>query len=105
MNISDAGTSLDLDRASLDSLCRRHHIRTLKLFGSALRDDFGPDSDVDLLVEFEPAYVPGFLRLHTIAEELSNLAQHRSVDLVTLGALNPRLRARVIADAEVLFAA
>jgi predicted nucleotidyltransferase len=102
---SHAGAALNLDRASLEDLCRRHHIRSLKLFGSALRDDFGPQSDVDLLVEFESGWVPGFLRLHTIADELSDLAQHRPIDLVTIGALNPRLRDRVLRDAEVLFAA
>lgn len=104
MSLSDAGMSVIRDRAALDSMCRRRHIRSLRLFGSALRDDFGPQSDVDLLVEFEPGYVPGFLRLHAIAEELSLLAQHRKVDLVTIGALNPRLRGRVLADAEGLFA-
>ena len=105
MSRSDAGVPIIRDRAALDSVCRRHHIWTLKLFGSALRDDFGPQSDVDLLVEFEPGYVPGFLRLHVIAEELSSLAGNRPIDLVTLAALNPRMRDRVLADAEVLFAA
>lgn len=94
-----------LDRVALDALCRRHYITSLKLFGSALRNDFRPDSDIDLLVEFEPNHVPGFLRLHEIAEELSMLMQGRRVDLVTIHALNPRVRSRVLDSAEVLFAA
>ena len=54
---------LDLDRKVIAAFCRRHHIRRLAVFGSALRDDFRPDSDVDLLVEFEPEHTPGLIRL------------------------------------------
>lgn len=92
-------------RTQLTPLCRRHRIRTLKVFGSVLRSDFTEDSDVDLLVEFEPGHVPGFLHLHEIAEDLSTLMQGRRVDLVTERSLNPRLRDRILASAEVLFAA
>ncbi len=93
------------DSDVLALLCFRHYITSLKLFGSALRNDFRPDSDIDVLVEFEPNHVPGFLRLHEIAEELSTLMQGRRVDLVTIQALNPRVRSRVLDSAEVLFAA
>jgi uncharacterized protein len=93
------------DQTALVSVCRRHHIRTLRLFGSALRSDFRPDSDIDLLVEFEPGHIPGFLHLHKIADDLSALMQGRRVDLVTLQALHPHLRDRVLNSAEVLFAA
>jgi predicted nucleotidyltransferase len=48
-----------LDRTKLADFCRKHHIRKLAFFGSVLRDDFGPDSDVDVLVEFEPGFIPG----------------------------------------------
>ena len=50
---------LTISAQQLEAFCRRHHIRKLALFGSVLRDDFGPDSDVDVLVEFEPGHVPG----------------------------------------------
>ena len=67
----------------LAGFCETHHIAKLSVFGSALRKDFGPDSDVDVLVEFAPGHVPGFLRLHQMEEELSRLAGGRKIDLVT----------------------
>jgi len=81
--------------------CQRHHIRKLALFGSALRADFGPDSDVDILVEFEPDHVPG-LAFFTIEAELSDLLGHR-VDLNTIQFLSPYIRKEVAAQAEVLY--
>ncbi len=92
-----------IDRERLASFCRRHHIRKLAFFGSVLRDDFRPDSDVDVLVEFEQGHVPGF-RIVDIEEELSHLLGGRRVDLVTEKYLNPRLRGRVLASAEVHYA-
>ncbi len=50
---------INIDHDKIAEFCRRHHIRRLALFGSVLRDDFGPESDVDVLVEFEPGHVPG----------------------------------------------
>src|SRR5258708_38990118 len=70
--------AISIDRTSLAALCRRHHIRRLSLFGSVLRPDFRPDSDVDVLVEFEPGQVPGFLALHAIEMELSKLLGGRA---------------------------
>jgi predicted nucleotidyltransferase len=99
-----SASRLNIDRAGLAALCRRHHVRSLRLFGSALRDDFNAQSDVDLLVEFDPRYIPGFLQLHTIAQELSACFDGRPVDLVTVRALSPRLRERILSGAEVLFA-
>ena len=84
----------------LAEFCRRHHIRKLSLFGSVLRDDLGPESDIDVLVEFEPGHVPGY-RLITIQDELSELFGGRPVDLVTKS-LNWRLRQRILAEAQVL---
>jgi predicted nucleotidyltransferase len=97
--------AISIDRTSLAALCRRHHIRRLSLFGSVLRSDFRPDSDVDVLVEFEPGQVPGFLALHEIEMELSQLLGGRQVDLVTQRSLNRRLRDRVLSSAEVEYAA
>jgi predicted nucleotidyltransferase len=87
----------------LADFCRKHHIRRLSLFGSVLRDDFGPDSDIDVLVEFEPEHIPGFIRLHAIEQELSELLGDHRVDLVTLKFLSPRIRKQVLASAEVQY--
>jgi predicted nucleotidyltransferase len=98
-------TTLPIDRAALAEFCRRHHIRKLSLFGSVLREDFRADSDVDVLVEFEPNHVPGFIALHDIETELSGLLGGRAVDLVTERFLNRRIRDRVLATAEPQYAA
>lgn len=87
------------------AVCQRWHIDKLSLFGSVLRDDFTTDSDIDILVEFESGYTPGFLKLHQIQEELSALFDHRTIDLVTLKFLNHRIRDRVLATAEVCYVA
>jgi predicted nucleotidyltransferase len=97
--------AIAIDREKLAALCRRHHIRRLSLFGSVLRPDFRPESDVDVLVEFEPGQVPGFLKLYEIEAELSGLLGGRKIDLVTRQSLNRRLRDRVLASARVEYAA
>ncbi len=97
--------AISIDREKLGALCRRHHIRRLSLFGSVLRPDFRPESDVDVLVEFEPGKVPGFLKLYEIEVELSELLGGRKIDLVTRQSLNRRLRERVLAAARVEYAA
>ncbi|MEL4895146.1 nucleotidyltransferase family protein [Crocosphaera sp. Alani8] len=81
----------------LKSFCQRHHIRKLYVFGSVLRDDFTPDSDIDILVEFEPDKVPG-LAFFEMQDELSHLLQY-PVDLNTLGFLSPQIRQKVLAEA------
>ena len=95
---------IPIDRDAVFALCRRRHIRRLALFGSVLRDDFGPDSDIDVLVEFQPGHVPG-LDFLSIERELSALLQGRRVDLVTPKFLNPRIRERVLMEAEPLYVA
>ena len=94
---------LPIDRRQLESFCRRHFIHRLALFGSVLRDDFGPQSDVDVLVEFEQGHVPG-LAFFSIQEELAGLLG-RKVDLHTPASLSRYFRDRVLAEAEVQFAA
>lgn len=89
---------------ALAAFCQRHHITRLSLFGSALRDDFGPQSDVDVLVEFEPGHVPGLIRIAGIAGELSTMVG-RSVDLRTPGDLSRYFRSRVVESAVVKYAA
>jgi predicted nucleotidyltransferase len=85
---------------SVGDFCRRHHIRRLALFGSVLRDDFGPSSDVDVLVEFEPGTKVGLIRLAGMELELSEILGHK-VDLNTPGFLSDYYRDRVLAEAEI----
>ena len=92
-----------IDREQIADFCRRHHIRMLALFGSVLRDDFRPDSDVDVLVEFEPGHTPGFIRLFEIEEELSRLIGGHKPDVVTPGFLNRRIREKVLSQAQVQY--
>lgn len=82
--------------------CRRHRIRKMSLFGSVLRDDFGPNSDVDVLVEFEPGNTPG-LGIVDVGEELSHLLGNRRADIVNPKYLNPRIKERVLASAEAIY--
>ena len=93
------------DRAALAAICRRHHIRRLALFGSTLRGTDRPDSDIDLLVEFEPGHKPGLLGLAGIEAELAVLASGRSIDLRTAQDLSHYFRDEVVRTAEVQYAA
>ncbi|HEY1795292.1 MAG TPA: nucleotidyltransferase domain-containing protein [Stellaceae bacterium] len=88
----------------MERLCRRHRIRRLALFGSRLKGTARSDSDIDLLVEFEPGGVPGFLGLAKIEADLSELLG-RPVDLRTAAELSPHFRQQVERTAEVQFAA
>jgi predicted nucleotidyltransferase len=96
---------LHFDRDALAALCRRHHIRRLSLFGSTLKGTARADSDIDILVEFEPDREPGLLRLADIEAKLSALAGGRAVDLRTAQDLSERFRGEVIRTAEVQYAA
>ncbi|TFH01966.1 MAG: nucleotidyltransferase, partial [Candidatus Thorarchaeota archaeon] len=88
----------------LADFSRHHHIQKLALFGSILRDDFGPSSDIDILVEFEPDHIPGFFELMKMEEELSDIFG-RTVDLRTPQDLSRYFREEVIAKAEVQYLA
>lgn len=97
---------LDLDqlpREGIANLCRKHHIRRLAIFGSALRDDFGPGSDLDVLIEFEPGTRVG-LAFFAIQEELTRMLGHK-VDLNTAGFLSKYFRDEVLAEARDLYVA
>lgn len=94
--------NLAVTREQIDEFCRRHHIHRLSIFGSALRDDFGPESDVDLLVEFQPGHSPGW-DIIDVEEDLSRMLGGRKVDLVNPRYLNRRLRDRVLESAELLY--
>lgn len=90
---------IEIPRDRVAGFCRRHHIRKLALFGSVLRDDFQPSSDVDVLVEFAPGFVPG-LEFFTLESELSEILG-RKVDLNTPAFLSRYFRDRTMAEAEV----
>ena len=95
---------IHVDRERLATFCRQHHIRRLALFGSALREEFGPESDVDVLVEFQPEHMPGLLGIARLERELSAIFGGRKVDLRTPEDLSRYFRADVIAEAEVQYA-
>jgi predicted nucleotidyltransferase len=94
---------LSVPKERLADFCRRRHIRRLALFGSVLRDDFGPGSDVDVLVEFEPEHVPG-LAFFQMQDELSDILG-RKVDLNTPQFISRYFRDQVIKEAEVQYVA
>jgi uncharacterized protein len=95
---------IKIPRAAIGAFCRRHHIRRFALFGSVLHNDFRADSDIDVLVEFEPNHVPGLIRLASMELELSELLGGRKVDMNTPLCLSPHFRDKVLAEAEVLYA-
>lgn len=96
--------SMTISQEQLAALCQRYHVERLALFGSALREDFRPESDVDLLVTFEADAEIGFLALSRLRRELEALF-NRPVDLVPQEGLKPRIRESVLASAELLYAA
>ncbi len=99
--MSSARIAISQERVK--DFCRRHHIQKLALFGSVLRDDFRPDSDIDVLVEFEPGCTPG-LDFFGMEIELSEILE-RKVDLNTAGFLSKYFRDRVLADAKIQYVA
>ena len=96
-------SNLVIPRDKLADFCRKYHISRLSIFGSALREDFGPDSDVDVLVEFEPNHTPG-LSFFRMESELSALLG-RKVDLNTEQFLSRYFGQTVLQNAEVQYAA
>ncbi|MBX6311756.1 MAG: nucleotidyltransferase family protein [Isosphaeraceae bacterium] len=105
---NDAGSTpavkrptIAIDHQRLAGFCRRHGVRRLALFGSALRDDFRPESDLDVLVEFEPGRTPG-LAFFALQDELSALLG-RTVDWNTPASLSPLFREEVLRSAKVLY--
>jgi predicted nucleotidyltransferase len=95
---------IDFSQDEFAALCRRHGIRRVAFFGSVLRDDFTPQSDIDMLVEFTPEAQPGW-EIVDIQREFSLFFGGRPVDFVNPKYLNRRLRDRVLASAEVVYAA
>ena len=92
---------LEIPQERIADFCRKNHIRKLAFFGSIVRDDFRPESDVDVLVEFDPAHIPG-LAFFRMQEELTEILG-RKVDLNTPNCLSKYYRDEVLAEAEVQF--
>jgi uncharacterized protein len=96
--------NLAVPKDKIKDFCSRNHIRKLAIFGSVLRDDFRPDSDIDVLVEFEPGAGVGFFELYDIEQELSALLGGRKVDINTPQCLSKYFRDQVLTEAEVQYA-
>ena len=96
-------SQVSVSKTVLAAFCQEHGIKRLSIFGSALREDFGPESDIDVLVEFKPDRIPGLLGVAGMELELSELFTGRKVDLRTPEDLSPYFRQDVLATAEVQY--
>ncbi len=99
------GSRVSAPSEAIAEICQRYHVRRMSFFGSVLRDDFGPESDVDVLVEFVPDRTPGFFTIARLERELSALFEERQVDVRTPEDLSRYFRAEVVASAEILYEA
>jgi len=97
------GVRIDIPKEKIAEFCKQNHIRKLAFFGSVLRDDFAPESDRDILVEFEPEHVPGYIGLAGMEIGLSEIIG-RKVDMNTPNCLSQYFREEVIKAAEVSYA-
>lgn len=97
-----ARSRIDIPKRHIADFCQRHHICRLSLFGSVLRNDFNPESDVDVLVEFEPGTRVGLIRLARLELELGEILGCK-VDLNTPGFLSKYYREQILAEAEVQY--
>jgi len=104
MNPTPELDKVHVDGAALAAVCRRYSVKELSLFGSAVRGEMRAESDVDIMVEFEPGVRVGLIKFESLAEELEALAG-RKVDLVTRRGLKPWVRPAVLKDARVIYAA
>ena len=95
--------NISVPKDKIEDFCRRNHIVKLSLFGSVLRDDFTPGSDVDVLVEFEPTARVGFFELYDMEQELSSLLGGRKIDMNTPQGLSKYFRDKVMTTAEVQY--
>ncbi len=97
--------NIEIPKKELALFSRRNHIRKMALFGSVLRDDFGPESDIDIIVEFEEGFTPGLFKIFELEEELSAIFGNRKVDLRTPADLSRYFRDSVISKSEVCYGA
>ena len=98
-----ADATLQYDEKALERLCRKHHVRRLDVFGSRAKGTADAESDVDLLVEYEPGHVPGLLGFLRLEGELKALFGSCSVDLVSRGGLSPYLRDEILRTRSPLY--
>lgn len=94
--------NINISDNAFAEFCQKHHIRKLALFGSVLRDDFSTESDVDVLVTYDPTCPVGF-RIFDMEDELSSMFGNRRVDIVNEKYLNPRIRERILGEAQVRY--
>jgi hypothetical protein len=97
--------NIDAPPQVIRDFCLRSHIRKLSFFGSVLRDDFGPESDVDVLVEFEPGARVGLFELYDLEQEFSGILGGRRVEMNTVSSLSRYFRDEVLASAETAYVA
>ena len=93
---------ISIPKERIAEFCKRNRVRRLSLFGSVLREDFGPESDVDILLEFEPGTRVGLIRLSGLEIELGNIVG-RKIDLNTAGFLSKYYRDQILAEADVQY--
>lgn len=103
INSMDRRSNIDIPAEEIREFCQRHYIRKLSFFGSVLRDDFGSESDIDVLVEFEKDRVPGLIRLAGLEIELSQILGGRKVDINTPKCLSRYFRERVLSEAKAQY--
>ncbi len=94
---------LEFPKEEIEEFCKKHYIQKLSLFGSALRDDFTPESDLDILVEFDPAHIPGLIRLAGMELELGEILG-RKVDMRAAQELSGYFREEILSSAKVQYA-
>ncbi|MCR4315765.1 MAG: nucleotidyltransferase domain-containing protein [Planctomycetes bacterium] len=96
-------TQIAIDVNEIAEFCKRHHIIHLSLFGSVVRADFTAESDVDVLVDFDPGHSPSFFDLYYMEEELTSIFENRKVEMVPRNALYHKIRNRVLREAELVY--
>ncbi len=96
--------NITVPKARIAEFCQRNNIRALYLFGSVLREDFRPDSDIDILVEFEPGHVPGFFSIFDMEQELSRILGGRKIDIRTAKDISRYFREEILSTAELHYA-
>jgi len=92
-----------IQKDKVTEFCKKHHIQQLAIYGSALRDDFKPESDIDMLIDFDPKHIPSFFKLFEMESELSNIFGGKKVDIRTTQDLSRYFRDKVIKEAEVQY--
>ena len=96
-------THFGIPHKKMAEFCKRNHIRKLSLFGSVLRNDFRPGSDVDILVEFEPGHIPGYIRLAGMELEFSEVFEGHKADINTPQCLSRYFRDKVLDEAKIQY--